>query len=357
MTASPDPPLASARQQDDESTNRLGSAVLRGTDTPLVGGYDALLVDLDGVVHLGDQPIPRAVDALRSARAGGLTVAYVTNNAARTPADVARGLTGYGLDVAAADVVTSSVVAARLLADRLPAGAQVLVVGGDGLRAPLVAAGLTPVASADGAVAVVQGWAPEVGWPQLAEATVAVRAGRPWMATNLDRTLPSPRGPLPGNGSMVAALASATGQQPESVGKPKPAMFTGAAAAIGARSPLVVGDRLDTDIAGARAAGYHSLAVLTGVSSAADLLAAGPDERPDYLGRDLDALHARHPAPYLDGDGAHCGAVTVTTRGDVLGEPGGGDGLDGLRAGCALAWAGRLPAERYDDVVRALSLD
>jgi len=339
--------------QSDESTNRL---TLKGTAGPLVDGHDALLVDLDGVVHLGDQPILRAAAALELARAAGLRVAFVTNNASRTPADVARSLAGYGIEATAADVVTSSVVAAQLLAQLLPTGAPVLVVGGDGLRAPLLAAGLTPVAKAEGAAAVVQGWAPEVGWPQLAEGAVAVRAGCLWIATNLDRTLPSPRGPLPGNGSMVAALASATGQQPESVGKPKPAMFTGAAAATGSERPLVVGDRLDTDIAGARAAGYPSFVVLTGVSSPRDLLAAGPGERPDYLGRDLDGLHARHAAPSVTAGTARCGDAAVTADGAVAGGPG-TDGLDGLRAACALAWSGQLPPSLYDVILNALSLD
>ena len=329
--------------------------MLASTGT-LAADHDAVLVDLDGVVHLGDQPIAGAADALNAARGDGLAVAYVTNNASRTPADVAASLTAYGLEVAAGDVVTSSVVAARLLADRLPAGAAVLVVGGEGLRAPLAALGLRPVTTAEGAQAVVQGWAPEVDWRQLAEAAVAVRAGAPWVATNLDRTLPSPRGPLPGNGSMVAALVSATGREPESVGKPKPAMFTGAVATIGARRPLVVGDRLDTDIAGACAARYPSLVVLTGVSSPRDLLAAGADERPSYLGRDLGALHVRHEKPALDGAGARCGGVTVTVGGEVDGA-GGGDGLDGLRAACALAWSGQLKPERYDEVLAKLDLN
>jgi len=337
--------------QIDESTKGL-----RGSTGPLIGEYDALLVDLDGVVHLGDQPIPAAADALEAARASGLRVAFVTNNAARTPADVAQSLAGYGIGAVAADVVTSSVVAAHVLAQRLPAGAAVLVVGGDGLRRPLAAAGLSPVDAADGVAAVVQGWAPEVGWPQLAEAAVALRTGCPWVATNLDRTLPSPRGPLPGNGSMVAALVSASGRQPESVGKPKPAMFTGAAATIGSNRPLVVGDRLDTDIAGARASGYRSLLVLTGVSSPRDLLAAAPHERPDYLGRDLRALHARHADAFVVGDVGRCGDATVADDGTVGGDPG-ADGLDPLRAACALAWAGQLGARSYDRVINSLNLD
>ena len=176
-TDAPPPSPTATSRQGDESTNRLE---LRGSQDTLAADHDALLVDLDGVVHLGDKPIAGAADALNAARGHGLTVAYVTNNASRTPADVAASLTAYGLEVAADDVVTSSVVAARLLAERLPPGAAVLVVGGEGLRVPLAAAGLRPVAAADGAEAVVQGWAPEVGWSQLAEGAVAVRAGVPW---------------------------------------------------------------------------------------------------------------------------------------------------------------------------------
>ena len=356
MSARPPEDAPSTSQQTDESINGLQEST-----KPLIDAHDALLVDLDGVVHLGDQPIPRAAESLGAARRHGLAVVYVTNNASRTPDDVAGSLATYGLEVAAADVVTSSVIAARLLAERLPTGAGVLVVGGDGLRGPLAAAGLRPVASADDAVAVVQGWAPEVGWAQLAEATVALRAGCPWVATNLDRTLPSPRGPLPGNGSMVAALASASGRDPESVGKPKPAMFTGAAAAVGSVRPLVVGDRLDTDIAGACAAGYPSLVVLTGVSSPRDVLAAAPGERPSFLGWDLSALHAGHPAPRLGAGGARCGGVTVTGSGAVerlaSEDDPDSDGLDGLRAACALAWAGRLDPDQYDAVLTKLDLD
>jgi HAD superfamily hydrolase (TIGR01450 family) len=364
-------PAAGKNRPIDESINLPARSAAGGTsregqlaasDGTLQEAYDALLVDLDGVVHLGDQPIPRAADALAAARAAGLKVVFVTNNASRTPAEVALALFGYGVAATAEDVVTSSVVAVRLLAERLPGSAAVLVVGGEGLRGPLAAAGLTPVAEAEEAVAVVQGWAPDVDWRQLAEASVALRRGVPWVATNLDRTLPSPRGPLPGNGSLVAALAIATGREPESVGKPKPAMFTGAAAAMSAARPLVIGDRLDTDIAGARAAGYPSLAVLTGVSSPRDLLAATPEQRPSYLGSNLDALQRRHAAPVIDSAGARCRDITVTDHGDVRGPAdgssgAGADGLDGLRAACALGWSGRLRPELYDGVLKALHLD
>jgi HAD superfamily hydrolase (TIGR01450 family) len=195
----------------------------------------------------------------------------------------------------------------------------VLVVGGAGLREPLRAHGLVPVASAeDQPVAVVQGWSPDLTWALLAEGAVAVRRGCRWVATNRDATLPSPRGPLPGNGAMVAAVAMATGVEPEVVGKPGRALFDAAVRRTAAQRPLVIGDRLDTDIAGANAAGLDSLLVLTGVSGPDDLLAAAPERRPTYVGRDLSAL--RGPCAPIAGD------VPA------------GDGLDDLRARVRESW-------------------
>ena len=313
---------------------------MKGTSGALVADHDLLLLDLDGVLYLGDQPVEGAAAALGVVREHHVDVTFVTNNAARTPDAVATQLRQMGVAATAEEVVTSPMAAARLLAGDLDRGAAVLVVGGEGVRQALLAVGLRPVAgAADEPVAVVQGWAPEVGWPMLAEAAVAVRAGARWVATNLDATLPSPRGPLPGNGSMVAALATALGRKPEAVGKPEPALFETARALHPSRRPLVVGDRLDTDIAGARAAGMPSLLVLTGVSSPTDLLAADPAQRPDYLGRDLSALSATHPAVNVDPDNrsAHCNGWTVTRSGTGIdisppADTGQSDGLDGLRA-------------------------
>lgn len=285
----------------------------------------------------------------------------MTNNAARTAADVAAAIASLGVEANAAEVLTSSQVAAEVLLERFGHGAAVLAVGGEGLREPLADVGLRVVDTADASpVAVVQGWAPEVGWRMLAEATVAIRAGAAWVATNLDATLPSPRGPLPGNGSMVAALATATGHKPESVGKPERAMFDRACAGAGAQRPLAVGDRLETDVAGAVAAAIPSLIVLTGVSTPADLLAAPADQRPTYVGRDLRALAQ---PPYLaeaDSNRSQCAGVIVDVDGSVN-SSGIGDGRDpgiaGLTAACALAWSGALPPDRYSDVLHRLDLD
>jgi len=298
--------------------------------TTLQAAHDALLVDLDGVVQLGREPVPGAAAALATARSNGLRIAFVTNNAARSPEQVAAALLELDVQAAAEEVLTSSTATAALLADRLPPGARVLVVGGDGLREPLVAHGLQPVASAeDSPVAVVQGWSPDLTWALLAEGAVAVRRGCPWIATNRDATLPSPRGALPGNGAMVAAVAMATGAEPEVIGKPGRALFDAAVDRTGAQRALVVGDRLDTDIAGANAAGLPSLLVLTGVSGPDDLIEAPPGHRPTYVGTDLSALLG--PVAPIEG-----------TR------PA-GDGLDDLRRRARAAWDS--PSRPRRDVV------
>jgi len=348
-------------------------AGLIASDGSLRSRHDLLLVDLDGVVYLGAEPIPGAADALGEARAAGLRVIFVTNNASRPPGAVAEQLTGLGVSAHAGEVMTSAVAAAGILAGELDAGAAVLAVGGPGVADALTAAGLRPVSSAeDRPAAVLQGFGPEVGWRALAEASVALRAGARWVATNDDKTLPSPRGPLPGNGSLVAALRTATGLHPQVIGKPAPALFGAALRAGAGKRPLVIGDRLDTDIAGARAAGLPSLLVLSGVSTAADLLASDPASRPNYLGRDLRALGIDHPGVRVDGGVATCGRARAhrTTGRPAVDEAdgppatAGPDRLDGLRALCALAWSeaggDRLPDDRiseYDEALHQLGFD
>jgi glycerol-1-phosphatase len=318
---------------------------LSATAEPLADVHDVLLLDLDGVVYLADRAISGVPEALAAARKAGAGVVFLTNNASRTPQAVADQLNELGIVASPEQVMTSAVAAADLLAARLPKGSAVLVVGADALREAVTNAGLRPVARAqDGPVAVVQGFGPDVGWRVLAEATVAVRAGATWVATNTDITLPSPRGLLPGNGSLVGVVAAATGVDPEVVGKPEPALFDAALAAVPGGRPLMVGDRLDTDIAGAAAAGMESLLVLSGVSRPIDAVTAPAGCRPTYLGRDLGAIELRHPSVDLAGGRAVCGPVSATLNTDgvqiattnAAGTP---DGLDGLRAVAALAWA------------------
>jgi len=306
----------------------------------LVDGYAQVVFDLDGVIYLIDRPIPGAVEAVGRLHAEGRAVAYATNNASRRSSQVADLLTGMGVPARPDEVLTSAAAAAELLRDRLPAGAPVLVVGAEALRAEIAAVGLTPVDRADdGPRAVVQGYGPQVGWTDLAEATVAVRAGATWIATNTDRTLPSGRGPLPGNGALVAVLRTALGRDPDVVvGKPEPALFATAARRVEGGRTLVVGDRLDTDIEGARRAGLDSLLVLTGVSDVPELLAAGPDRRPTFVARDLAGLF--DPAAVVRVPGPpDAGGWSVTAHDGGLELTGSGSPLDALAALCAAAWS------------------
>lgn len=270
--------------------------------TTLAERYDHLLLDLDGTLYHGPRPIESAVRALGETKC---EVTYVTNNASRSPVEVAQALAGMGYAAAEENVATSAQAAADLLAERLGAGASVLVVGAEALVEEIRLRGLVPVrkfadlpVGAPGqANGVVQGHSPQTDWEQLAEAALAIRSGAVWVACNIDPTLPSDRGLLPGNGSMVAALRTATDQEPLVAGKPAVPLMAAALRRVSAKAPLVVGDRLDTDIAGANAVGLPSLLVLTGVSTAADALAAEGVLRPTYVAEDLSALH--QPAELL----------------------------------------------------------
>ncbi|RSM52470.1 HAD family hydrolase [Amycolatopsis sp. WAC 01376] len=317
----------------------------------LSAGYDAVLFDLDGTVYHGGIVVPGAPEALRALRDHGTAVRWVTNNASKAPAEVSAHLEALGLPATPEEVHTSSQAAATLLGERLPQGSVVLVVGTDSLAAQIESAGLRTVREAGPDVAaVVQGHSPENTWAALAEACLAIRAGALWVATNVDATLPTERGLLPGNGSMVAALRTATGVEPLVAGKPAPLLFTTAARDAGAERSLVVGDRLDTDIEGAVAAGIDALCVLTGVADAASLIKARPEERPRYLSWDLSGLSSR--AELLEigpKDGWR-----VTAQGDVLEADGEGDSLDLLRALCAAAWESGITEVRgVGDTARA----
>ena len=257
----------------------------------LAESYDALLLDLDGTLYRGSDAVPGAVTALRATT---VRLLYVTNNASRAPHEVGAHLRELGFAAHDDDVVTSSQAGARMLGELVGGGSSVLVVGTPALADEVRAAGFAVVDDAsDRPDAVIQGHSPDTGWRRLAEATVAIRAGAVWVATNTDPTLPSERGLLPGNGSMVDVVRTATGQEPHVAGKPALPILRDAMARCGSENVLVVGDRLDTDIAGARAAGLDSLLVLTGVSTAADLLHADPGQRPDLLAADLGALTRR----------------------------------------------------------------
>ncbi|MBJ7000359.1 MULTISPECIES: HAD-IIA family hydrolase [Streptomyces] len=307
---------------------------------PLSEAYDTALLDLDGVVYAGGNAIAHAVGSLERARAGGMHLAYVTNNALRTPGAVAEHLTELGIPAAAEDVITSAQAVARLIAEQVPAGARVLVIGGEGLRVALRERGLEPVESADDdPAAVVQGYGgPELTWGRFAEASYAVARGVPWFASNTDLTIPSGRGIAPGNGAAVEVVRIATGKEPQVAGKPLPPMHRETVIRTGAKRPLVVGDRLDTDIEGAFNGGVDSLLVLTGVTDGPRLLAATPEHRPTYVDADLRGLLTSQPEITREGEGFRCGGWTATAGDSRLELDGDGEALDGLRALCAAAW-------------------
>ena len=327
---------------------------MSGAPVPLSAGaaelpcrvYDVALLDLDGVVYVGPEAVPGVPGALAAARAAGMRLGFVTNNASRTPEEVAGHLTALDVPASAAEVITSSQAAATVVAQRLGAGARVLPVGGPGVAAALEAAGLTVVGRAeDQPRAVVQGYGRDVGWSELAEAVVAVRNGAEHVATNADATIPSPRGPLPGNGALVGVVSAVTGRRPLVTGKPDPAMHAECVRRTGARRPLVVGDRLDTDVEGGRRAGAATLLVLSGVTDPALLLAAGSDQRPDLLAPDAGGLLTPHPGVVAEHGGWRCGEWTARSGDgplrlgrDAIGAPASADGLDGLRALCVAHW-------------------
>ncbi|HEX3790253.1 MAG TPA: HAD-IIA family hydrolase [Pseudonocardiaceae bacterium] len=314
---------------------------------PLLAGYDALLLDLDGTVYRGAEIVDGAAEAVAAAHQAGVAVRYVTNNASRGPEAVAEQLTGLGIPAKPDEVTTSAQAAVGVLADRLAPGSTVLVVGADSLADEVTNRGLVPVRTAGPeVVAVVQGLSRDVGWHELAEATVAIRAGALWVASNMDRTLPTERGLLPGNGALVAAVRAATDVEPLVAGKPARPLMDDSIAASDSRHPLVVGDRLDTDIAGANAVGVDSLLVLSGVATPADLLAADETHRPTYLAADLSgALHPADTQRFTESPDWSVHVVDGTLRltatdpaADGPASATSGSALTALRALCAAWW-------------------
>ena len=312
--------------------------------TPLEG-VDVVLADLDGVVYAGAGALPHAIESLLAAGASR-ALGYITNNAARTDASVAAHLNELGLSVAPDEVVTSPQAGVRLLASLVEPGSTILVVGGEGLVVELEKAGFVVTRSADDApAAVIQGFAPEVNWKQLAEAAFALKlpieeGGIPWVATNNDWTIPQSRGIAPGNGTLVSAVHTAVGRLATVAGKPETPIFEEAIARFGAASPLFIGDRLDTDILGANRAGIPSALVLTGIDRPKHVLAADPFSRPDFILSDLRELHEPYPQARTRRDGS----VTVrdaTVRidgNDVVIVSSGESQIDLLRAGARVIW-------------------
>jgi glycerol 3-phosphatase-2 len=316
------------------------------TTESLLYRYDALLLDLDGTVYRGASAIDSAEPAIQAAHQAGVGVRFVTNNASRSPDDVAAHLNRLGIPAKHDEVTTSAQAAAGMLVERIAPGSDVLILGTGALAAEARALGFTPVREAGAGVrAVLQGLSQEMGWRDLAEACLAIRAGALWVACNVDVTLPTERGLLPGSGALVAAVRAATDAEPLVAGKPERPLMDDAIRAAGAAHPLAVGDRLDTDIEGAVNVGIDSMLVLTGVATAAGLLAAGPAQRPTYLAADLHGIELAPADVEIAAQPdwqAEATATDLTLRYTGSGTP---DAMAALRTLCAARWASDGPAQ------------
>ena len=312
---------------------------LGASGDPLVLAYDLAMLDLDGVVYIGGEAVPGAASRLAEARAAGQRLAFVTNNASRPPDDVAAHLRKLGVDADAADVVTSAQAAARVLRERFGAGAAVALLGGRGLDAALRAEELVPVAVGDQAVALVSGYGPDVLWRDVMHAAVLVRDGLPWVASNTDLTIPTAYGTAPGHGVLVGLLSEFGGVRPEVAGKPERPLLDETVRRVGGRRPLMVGDRLDTDIDGAVNAGCDSLLVMTGVTDLEQLVGVPAGRRPTYVAPDLGGLLEAHAVPEPTSDGAELGGWRATIDGGRMAVSGDGSPGDWWRVVAAAAWA------------------
>ncbi|MCF4006715.1 HAD-IIA family hydrolase [Corynebacterium uropygiale] len=321
----------------------------------LLQDHDALLLDLDGTVWEGGRAIPGAVETITES---GLRTLYITNNASRSPAVVASMLRDIDLDAHDSDIITSAQAAIWMMEEECERGATVLVLGSDSFKDLVREAGYRVVDTAEeDPVAVLQGHSTETGWRELSEAALAIRAGARYFASNLDTSLPMERGLMVGNGAMVAAIECSTGVSPQSAGKPQPTMFLQGAERAGAKRPLAVGDRLDTDIEGGVAAEMDVLHVMTGVSGPQDLLRAPATRRPTFLAKDFteawnDAETLR-PGPQ--------GGFQAERSGDTITLSGGDESstfMQAVRTVLGAAWesedTAELSVEAQGDVAQAV---
>jgi glycerol 3-phosphatase-2 len=313
--------------------------VLKQSTQELSSQYDLAVLDLDGVVYIGPDAVPGVPGYLRQAARAGMNLAYVTNNAARPPRAVAEHLTALGIAATEDDVVTSAQAAARLLAAELEPGAPVFVIGGAGLEEALSEQGLRPVSSTeDRPVAVVSGYNPDLRWRTVSDGAILVKQGLPWTAANTDFSVPTPKGHGPGNGVLVQAVATFSGRIPVVAGKPMPPLFEETRLRVGGERPLVVGDRLDTDIEGAHNAGLDSLLVLTGVTGLQELVEAPPHQRPAYLSPTLAGLGSCHQAPERRAGGFELGGWRAVAEHGSVKVEGEGQAADWWRVLAEAAW-------------------
>lgn len=260
-------------------------------EAPLVGAYRSIALDLDGTVYLADEVVPGAPETIEAVRGLGIKICFLTNNAVRPPDAVAEKLSRLGVKASPNEVLTSAQAVVRLLGgEHALRGRGVLVLGGRGLHEALEQAGakLLDPDTWRAAEVVVAGLDPKLTYEKVRAATLAIAAGARFVGSNADANLPTPEGPWPGAGSVLALLTVATGIHPEIAGKPERALFETVAAAVGPGPRLMVGDRPDTDLAGASPLGWATALVLTGVANPRNLLDV--EIVPDHLLADVNGL-------------------------------------------------------------------
>lgn len=317
--------------------------------TAFIEGYDAAFFDLDGVLYRGPEEIPGAVEGVRRLHEGGVRTIYVTNNAARSTQTVADHLSRLGFDASEPEVVSSAQAMGALLREVLPPGSRTLVLGTDNLADEVRQAGMIPV---DGfraePAAVVQGYDPQMSWPRLDQGAFALQRGARWFVTNTDSTRPDRDGIVPGAGTQVASLRATIDRDPDAiVGKPHRPLMAEAMRRSGAKRPVFVGDRIDTDIMGAHALGIDSFMVFTGAHGVRDLCFAPVNGRPTAIGWNVESLfEPRRIATASDGM-TRCGTATVSVDAAGRGRIGGdlssrGAQLDAAWALATAMWSGSV---------------
>jgi 4-nitrophenyl phosphatase len=251
-----------------------------------LASIEALIIDMDGVLWRGDQPLPGVAQFFTFLRGRGIRFVLATNNSSRTEKQYAERLASYGAPVSLEEIVTSASATADHLAEILPEASRVYAIGMDGVRQALTRRGFT-LSEADGAAAVVVGIDWHVTFDQLKRASLLIRAGARFIGTNPDATFPAPEGIIPGNGALLAAIETATGVRPMVVGKPEPILYRQALRRLGTplEATAALGDRLETDILGGLRAGVRTILVMSGVTTP-ELLAAS-EYRPDWVFEDI----------------------------------------------------------------------
>lgn len=288
--------------------------------TRFIDAYDSAMFDLDGVVYLGPEAVEGVPAALAELRELGVKVGFVTNNAGRSADVVVEQLNHLGIECRLSDVVTSPQAIAQVMRAELPEGAKVQVCGAQALADEMTAAGFTVVSDfTEEPVAVVQGYDPNLSWPSLDNAGFAIQHGARWFGTNTDISRPTHLGLTPGAGAQIAALRAAVPDAPITVaGKPYPPLLQATIKRMQAATPVFVGDRLDTDIEGARNVGIDSFLVFTGAHGKKDLAAAVPEQRPTAIGWNVAGLlEPRREASWQD-DAVVCGSARAVASGSVV---------------------------------------